>query len=780
MKKLWAFLAFLLPVLGSALEFADADIVIPAKKDIYLNFAAKELAFHLRKITGGKFNITSAPKSKVKIFLGQYPANFDKKKITKRDSFLIAAKGNNLYIAGLDTYKAADENIYAMMTNVKASKGTMAGVHTFLEEQGVRWLAPGSENIHFPRKKTIRTADGERIIAPAMFGRTLADIPNFGEAFNKKDAPEYAVGEPFFGHLWAMRLRHNRGNQTVAHTEQCLDLGKIWKNHPERFQLMKNGKRNTRYLCWTDPAVADIWLKTADAYFSGKTPAAAGLPHVKSWRALGVFDTFNIDPMDHGAGNDGRCRCKRCNDFRKKYACPDDSEIMWQVIAKVAWMVKKKYPGKFVGTLVYPPKQHVPKTVKLPDNIKVCICLPGPKEIPYPQKMKRQLDILKLWSKKVGRENMDLWTYQCELFGGKLPGVPEYYPMYFQSYMKQIAPYAAAMYHEYHAANLTFRLLETYLLCHLQWDPDADVNKLRKEHCELYYGPAGKIMHDLYLRLENNWRRYQFETRNVHDPASQIGVYRDFLPIKKTAWGKVYDKKEMAYINDQLNRAGKLAGKSVYGKRIQRFRKYIYDVMVRERSEVMDLADLAPDITFTSAPWEKQKSYPLVSAHRDDTVLKSKATCKFRLEKGMLQIRVCADEPAMNAVKITPAMKNGNPDLWNDYVFELFFYAPSARIIHQYMISVGNKITKATHSAQKLTYSVPTDVRYSVKKEKNKFLLEFTMPLSILGKDGKNFKFNVARERNMKKAAPEYSTLSPASLLGNWHNTDSYAKAKIK
>ena len=74
---------------------------------------------------------------------------------------------------------------------------------------------------------------------------------------------------------------------------------------------MKNGQRNPRYLCWSDPAVKEIWLNAADAYFSGKKPADAGLSHIERWRGQNHPDEFMIDAMDHGSANDGRCHCER-------------------------------------------------------------------------------------------------------------------------------------------------------------------------------------------------------------------------------------------------------------------------------------------------------------------------------------------------------------------------------------------------------------------------------------------------------------------------------------
>ena len=772
MKKVFL-AALLLPAVSFALEFSDADIVLPLKASKYHTFAAEELSKHLRMITGGKFQITTAPRSKVRIMVGTLPLSVNKKLLKARDSFAIAVQGNTVSIAGLDTCQLSDTGYYALIKDLN-SKGTLAGVHTFLEEQGIRWLAPGEENTFAPRKKSIRISEGSRIVNPVFDNRFLAEIYNFGEAFERIDGREYnkKINE---GQLWGVRLRTNYGSNAIAHTEQVLRLSEIWKNHPERFQLTKEGKRNTRYLCWTDPAVAELWEKAADAFFAGLPPSAAGLSHLKSWKGLFLPGTFCIDPMDHGSSNDGRCYCKRCNEFRKKVPCADDTEIMWRVIARVAWKVKAKYPGKYVATLIYPPKQGLPRTVKLPDNLQVCICLAGPAALSSPERLVRDMKVLKQWSALVGRERITLWTYQCAGFGGKLPGVPETYPDKFAAYLPMIQPYARGLFHEYHAWAITCKLLENYIQAKMMWDPRADWKKIRKEHIDLYYGPAAGTMEKFFSRLEKNWKLYEKQVASVPTHAADLGTSRNGPILRKIAWGKVYTKEEMARLDALLKEAEKMSN-GIFRERIKRYRKYVYDTMVRKRSEVMDLADKAPEIKLTPAFWEKQPRYELVSAHRDSTKLTARTWCRFRLDKNVIKVLIDAEEPRMADVKITPKLRNGSSDIWQEWALELFFHVPAENTLKQYVISAGNRISSYSVTLKSAKWNDGREARYTLKPQRSGYQLEFSLPLSVLGKDLKGLKLNVTRERNLKKAPSEYSTFSPASLLGNWHNPDSYAR----
>ena len=196
MRKLLGFAAVFLIASGvSALEFSDADIVIPQNASDYMKFAAGELSHHLKKITGGNFRITETAGTPVKIVLGQTPAGFDRKKLAERNSFVIAADKTSLYIAGLDTCPSR-ETPYGMLVEPRKSRGTLMGVYTFLEDQGVRWLAPGEANIHVDPRKTISVPEKVTVTVPRVRGRNIADLYNFGQAFGKKDAKDGEAPKP--------------------------------------------------------------------------------------------------------------------------------------------------------------------------------------------------------------------------------------------------------------------------------------------------------------------------------------------------------------------------------------------------------------------------------------------------------------------------------------------------------------------------------------------------------------------------------------------------------
>ena len=234
----------------------------------------------------------------------------------------------------------------------------------------------------------------------------------------------------------------------------------------------------------------------------------------------------------------------------------------------------------------------------------------------------------------------------------------------------------------------------------------------------------------------------------------------------------------MARLDALLKESEKISN-GIFRERIKRYRKYVYDTMVRERNEVMALADKAPEIKLTTAPWEKQPRYELVSAHRDGTKLTARTWCRFRLDKNVIKVLIDAEEPRMADVKITPKLRNGSPDLWQEWTLELFFHVPADNALKQYIISAGNRISSYSVTLRSAGWSDGREARYTLTPQKSGYQLEFALPLSVLGKDLKGLKLNVARARALKKGQPEYSTFSPASLLGNWHNPDSFARVDM-
>lgn len=98
-----------LAISGADLTFRDAEIVIAKKATFAAETGARDLQYHLRKMTGAKFPVGVKPGPGVNFYLG-----FGDAKGFESDEFVIDARGNRIDIYGYDTAKPVDLfNYYA-------------------------------------------------------------------------------------------------------------------------------------------------------------------------------------------------------------------------------------------------------------------------------------------------------------------------------------------------------------------------------------------------------------------------------------------------------------------------------------------------------------------------------------------------------------------------------------------------------------------------------------------------------------------------------------------
>lgn len=798
MKKLCILLA-LVVLVGATLIAGDvviaengkaqADIVIPAKASAYVKFAAEELKQYLDKMTGGDFRIVSEPTAPARIHLGQSEAAAAaglKPETLKRDGFFISAKGNDIFIVGVDNRAAKKVNLFHLFYD-EPRRATLLGVYRFLEQLGVRWPAPGPAHECVPGHPTLKVPEGLQKIEPFFPDRQNLSAWNFMSV--NPDAKEYCDnGNDVF--LWGLRLRlSGRGMVPGCHSENRLGLKEVWAEHAERFALI-NGKRNFRYSCWTHPAVVAMWKKVADAYFSGKKPGEVGFAHLKpylhsAWPCPFISeDDFMIDPMDHSSSCDGRCRCARCNEFREKHPCDDDSEIIWKVIAEVAESIKKKHPGKFITTLVYPPKMKLPKYVKIPDNVRVRICIRGPINIPTPVRMKSELDLVRIWLEALGTNKPPLWTYQCEAaFGRKLPGIPETYPHLIAEFLKIVRNDIAGMGFEQHGLSHTYRNLDMYIAARLMWNPDIDVDKELSDYFKAYYGPAAGPAQKLFKRFEDNWIKYWKLATPDKPRSGSIGLSgrkKRNKELQKLVWSKVYNLDEMKNIDSMVAAVEKAAaGNPVYCKRAGLLRPWIFEIMKMERAEVMEKEEQRREIIAqaptvktapTAADWAKSPTYALIPATKFKKSLAAGGQFQLARHGNTLYLRAELKEPRLVDSLTKKDRKSGDTKVWKDNDLEIFFYSTKKKDLWQIIVNDQGAWSSQRINAKSAKWLQLDEFRVEVQPFAGGWLVEAAIPLEQFGAG--ELRFNLTRNRQIKGQPGELSTWSPLAKVGGWHDPE--------
>ena len=797
MKKLALLLAALTGLVMSAAEItlaengrAKAVILVPANARPIVKFAAKELAEHLKAMTGAAFQIGEKPGPGVNICLG----SGDAAKFAP-DEYVIKARGNRIDIYGKDT----DTKVYLFNYFYdNPDKGTLRGVYNFLDSLGVRWLAPGKDGVHVPVRRTLRIPEQDIRFKPHFQDRQIADAWNF---MKYPDAKEYAkdVRDLF---LWGIRNNvSTRGMVNGCHSERSLGLFKNpeWLAHPTAHQLMKDGKRNPNYSCWTDPFTKEIWKRAVDGYFSGKSPKECGFGlkgylHSKWPNPFISPNEFMIDPMDHSAGNDGRCRCKRCEDFRKKHPYTDDTEIIWQVIGEIADHVNAKYPACYISTLIYPPKRSIPETIQKPKNIRVRICLPGPRSLLYPKKQEKDMTLLRNWGDFLGPKNLPLWVYQCNAsHGNYLPGIPDTYPHLTAKFIRMVRPLCAGMFCENHNVTHTYRNLDVYIFMRLIWNPERDVEKELDEYFNLYYGPAAAPAKELFARLETNWLKLDpIVFSNPKNQADLGTVRKDGELARKLVWSQVYTADEMKEIDGLLAKILRLSpASSVYARRAELLRKYLIEVMKSERGAVMDREEqrqsIRLEVPLTSSPafpapreWERAPEYQLIQAEKFKNGLAAGGSFRILASKEKMFILANMIEPSPTKSKTDKLRKSGNTDIWRDSCIELFFYAEKSKKFWQIIINDNGAWSSQTRGRVLMRWKQMNDAQVQCVPNASGWMARISIPMHELKTDRTDLRFNFTRERNIKGHPTEYSTWSPLARVGTWHSPDNYGTVKFE
>lgn len=791
MKTLFFFLAALAGSLLSAAEITLAEngttttvIVIPEKAKPIVTFAARELSEHLARMTGAKFPIGVKPGPDVNFYLG-----FGKAGDFQSDEFVINAQGKRIDIYGKDSSARVDLfNYYYDNTE----KGTLCGVHYFLDQLGVRWLAPGKNGVYIPVRKTLRIPGQQLRFKPFFYHRLILDGWDFMKIH--PDAKEYVkgTGEVF---LWAIRNHASPRNMVRGnHSERHLKLfeNPEWLAHPTAHQQMKDGRRNPHYSCWTDPFTKEIWMRAADGYFAGKLPQECGFPNLKGYlNSKWPFpffapEEFMICLEDHYSGNDARCWCARCQKFRKEHPCPDDTELIWPVIADVARVIGKKYPGRFITTVVYPPKSELPKLVELPKNIRVRISREGPRRLIFPEKHEADLKYLREWGKIIGPKNIPVGVYQCAAgFGSFLPGILDTYPHLWSRYIREIKPVCAGLYCQNILEPHTARNLDVYIFMRLMWNPDLDIEQELDAYFQLYYGPAAAPAKKLFALLENNWIRIEREV--LSERYEKIGLAgRDKVYYQKKIWSRIYTPAEMKKIDALMAQIKKLAPKgSPYARRAELLQKYLVQWMKDARSEVMDKDDkrqqlkmIVPSssaVDFPSADeWKKAPEYKLISARKLSSGLQAPGSFRLLASGDNLFIRADLKEPDMADSKTVIGRKNGDPDIWKDNCIELFFYAEKSKKFWQLIINDNNAWSSQTRTRVLFRWIQMPGVKVKTQRRADGWTAAIVIPLKELKTDRTDLRFNFTRERNVNGQPDERATWSPLATSGNWHGVENY------
>jgi hypothetical protein len=475
--------------------------------------AAVDLRDHLARATGAVLPIVHAPKAPPAPFIALGDTREARSAgVTIQDmppdAFVIASRGANLYIAGLDT-----DHGQTLETG-GTSAGTANGVYAFLERfVDVRWLMPGDAGADIPKRADVLVPAGDIKEAPTFPYRLVPYIQN--------DNIDVA--------RWTRRQRLGY-SLALQHGENWEIIGpELFSTHPDWFAAShgRRPKPGFRYK-----------LETTN---SGLVEAFAAKA-IEAFRRNPKLRSFSLSPADgsYGWSDSAESVALYDND-------PSGGVSLTPMILKfyndVARIVGRQFPDRLLCGYVYagylyPPSAGVPA-------MEPNVCLVVAPSIDYGYQLFRQsvrhdfASLLKTWGRAVHTTGyFDLPSQLVQTMSAPTPASAGILGFVFST---AAASGVKAVY-VYGVPDWGYGAATNYVEAKLAWSPYADAHALVAEFYQRAYAPAsGVVMGQLNDRLEAALEQYY-----VSHPKANYNLTPD---MQREVYVRLYPDLERSYLS---------------------------------------------------------------------------------------------------------------------------------------------------------------------------------------------------------------------------------------
>lgn len=582
---------------------AMSTIVIAPDAKPAANFAALELQYFIRKMSGAEVAIVTNPDQAqgVKIFVGESahtkalgidPSKYgytetlitfaeDSIVIVGRDALRedcrvipTSAHLSRSEVAGdIDYTKANGETGEAKKVFVPGMfdyRGTMRATYRFLEEwTDVRFFGPKPINIHTPVKKSIKVAGSfHHHLAPMLtrsgangtHGRRNGENEYTGTPSSDESVLYNARirwgGEPWYiNHSFEHLNYKNRFTQPVEPTNKDDQAAmRRYQQHKKDFEKVIVGLKprgNSHQFCFTSEDVIDQIVQDARDYFDGKLgDNVDGL--IRNFQ--GRNDTFFVVPFDVG----GYCKCGTCqkllaygkdrstSDFNNGEA----SDYIFSLVNTIAKEVAKTHPDKTIGTLAYEQYYWRPVSFEMEKNVSMTPCVHTKAWLSSPDTAHNEQKHYKEWvelAQEGKMRQMGMWTYDFDVPGCATAFYPKERGEFVQMFIKD------GVKHTFFCGAPP--MLEMYVTNRLFENPTLDPQGLVDDFCEKYFGPAGDDIKEMYRLLTDYTTnpKYRFPG-GAHD---RITLYSSFL-----------NDEHLMHVRSAMNRAKAKGTAEPYASRL--------------------------------------------------------------------------------------------------------------------------------------------------------------------------------------------------------------------
>lgn len=474
---------------------ANGEIIVDEQAPEPEKNVAEELQSWLGKIAGGTIPIVAKPAGtdNIKIFIGakfarpKYDADISKLKGT--DGFAVRTNGKNILIFG------------------GTPKGTLNGVFAFIENNSdLIWARPHAEyGTIFSKNPNLKIVWGDALEIPASRYRGwLSNAGGDGEDFpiwTTRNRGNYRGGQPKENIGWG-----NFAEIGGGHNLQTF----IPKGNPDFYPVIKGEKPKElsiwkHQICMNAPDLVKVYAANVADYITKKGPKEG-------------LDAVNIKIED----NWGVCECEKCTAPIK---LPDGKTIdvknpafrstqFFDFLNKVTAELNKTWPELKVQTYGYF-FTATPPLIKVNPNINVLFC-------PYPRKDYRTPlcspmndhwhRMAKGFAEKtnvVVREYYGIFTFGRPLAEVVAWDVKDYIARGTYGFASEISTDGMRIWWDGAVRGAgddwDFNMMEFWLISRIYWNPDADVEALRKYYIRRTFREAAPEMEKFFGTIRSEY-----------------------------------------------------------------------------------------------------------------------------------------------------------------------------------------------------------------------------------------------------------------------------------
>jgi hypothetical protein len=427
-------------------------IVLPDEPAVVELTAARELAEHLRRVTGAEFPTVSEQDVPADgtclIFIGRTAKA--PKKDYKFDEILIQLDAGNLILAG------------------HAQRGCLYAVYSFLQDMvGVRWWTPTDTRI--PHQPTLAIADDLHVsYAPQLISREMYHRDAQPTVFSARMKGNGFLTPEYGGAVRIINFVHS--------FYKYLPPEKYFDAHPEWYSEINGQRKHERgQLCLTNDEMTQELIKN-------------------------VLDTLRKHPdakIIDVSQNDwyGFCTCEKCRAVDEAEGSHAGTLVL--MLNRVAEAVEREFPDVLVESLAYQYTRKPPKTIRPRDNVLIRLCTIECSYIqPLSGEQNREFAAdLEGWSKLA--KTLFIWDYTTNYhdYLGPHPNLRVLVPnvRYFVEHG------AIGLFEEGEGDD--FCELKNWLLLRVMWEPHLDGEQLVDEFLRGYYGEAVAPLLQRYWEL---------------------------------------------------------------------------------------------------------------------------------------------------------------------------------------------------------------------------------------------------------------------------------------